>query len=117
MRTVKELRSAGYCIDVVKDAAYRTEISCSKQFWYFPAVFCLDAKAVHDALREAKVGKDGRYVAVINGTWTSPDESFPLAIVSKEKYDLIQKRWSDYCLHRVMAKNEAESLMDIAQTC
>lgn len=107
MKSIQQLRAAGFTVSKATDAVGCTEVSFPVCFHYYNPQFHRNPLEVFDALSPAKPGLNGGYRLVIAGELPPDDGEIPFEVISQ----LVRDRLAQF------TRRHAEVTAEAAQTC
>lgn len=103
MRTVAQLKEAGYRIVPAQGLTGVTEISSIKPFWFYNRNFYTKMAEVRENLKAADKFQDGRFVLHLSGLYE--DEQIPAYnLIDEDRKKILDEALSRY----VTAQNDAQ---------
>lgn len=107
MRTISQLREAGFTVVHSTQAVDCTEITSDQPFWYYNTNFYSSMDQVASNLEAAKLNADGKYSLIVAGLYRD-DEVLVYNLLDAERHELMRAARERY----VAATNDAQRARD-----
>jgi hypothetical protein len=95
MRTINQLREAGFTVATATDAVDCTSITSDKPFWFYNTNFCENMADVREHLKPAEKREDGQYRLLFAGL-PGDDEVIAFNLIDEERYKQMQDALGRY---------------------
>lgn len=108
MRTIEQLKQAGFAFVASERGEGCTDIRNTHPFWYYNANFYERMDEVHESLRPAESDAQGFVLTVAGTQWLQGDRGFPFNLLDAERKAHLDDARSRY----VTARNDAQRAQD-----
>jgi hypothetical protein len=95
MRTIAQLRQAGFTVVRSTRAVDCTEIQSNKPFWYYNTEFAEDMAGVREHLKKAHVDENGQYYLIVAGLY-GEDEVLVYNLLDEQRFAWLEDAQSRY---------------------
>ncbi len=116
MRTIKQLKDAGFSFRPAPNGADATEISSASPFSYYHTNFRVTMSEIIEHLTMAKVDHHGRYVLLLAGNWYDDDTVLPYNLLDEERRLLMLEARERYVRSMNDAQRAEADFMDAVRT-